>query len=135
MKDEVFAASMRTCVARIVSHGQRVSVVVRVHREEPHPEGSVLGVRGAVLKVLQVDAELVVALDGESVDLLESCVGKGTRQGKIKKRRNQHLHSARITCWHELSRSFELQVTGASPPFDARLHLMSFIACKPAKMT
>lgn len=31
IKDEVFAVSMHTCVTRIVSYGQRVSVVVRVH--------------------------------------------------------------------------------------------------------
>lgn len=68
--------STRTCIARVVSHSQRVSVIIRVHGEEAHSEGAVLGIRGAVLKVLQVDAQLVVPLDGQGVDLLQACGGE-----------------------------------------------------------
>lgn len=68
----------RTCAAGVVAHGQGVSVVVGVHGEEADSEGAVLGVRRAVLKVLQVDAQLVVALDGQGVDLLQPCRGRQT---------------------------------------------------------
>lgn len=74
----------RTCAAGVVAHGQRVAVVVGVHGEEADSEGAVLGVRRAVFKVLQVDAQLVVALDGQGVDLLQACSGRQTvrrRQG------------------------------------------------------
>lgn len=70
----------RTCAARVVAHRQRVPVVVRVHGEEADSEGAVLGVRGAVFKVLQVDAELVVALDGQGVDLLQPCSRRQTNK-------------------------------------------------------
>lgn len=66
---------MHTCVARIISHSQRVAIIIGVHREEPHSEGSVLGIRSAVFKIFQVNAKLIVALDGQSMDLLESCAG------------------------------------------------------------
>lgn len=88
----------RTCAARVVAHSQRVSVVIRVHGEQADSEGAVLGVRSAVFKVFQVDAELVVALDGQGVDLLQPCskretVGERQRgwwlrsQGKLEFRR------------------------------------------------
>lgn len=64
---------MRTGGARIVSHGQRVAVVIGVHRKKPHAEGSVLGVDSAVFKVFQIDAKFIVALDREGMDLLKSC--------------------------------------------------------------
>lgn len=70
----------RTCAAGVVAHGQRVSVVVGVHGEEADSEGAVLGVRRAVFKVLQVDAQLVVALDGQGVDLLQPCSRKQTER-------------------------------------------------------
>lgn len=44
-----------TCIAWIVSHSQRVSVIIGVHREEAHSEGAILGVRCVIFKVLQVD--------------------------------------------------------------------------------
>lgn len=72
--------SLHTCVAGVVAHGQRISVIVWVHREEAHSEGSILGISGAVFKVLQVDAQLVVALDGEGMDLLQPCRGRRSHQ-------------------------------------------------------
>lgn len=77
---DYFPPERRTCAARVVAHSQRVSVVVRVHREEADSEGAVLGVRGAVFKVFQVDAELVVALDGQGVDLLQPCSRRQTNK-------------------------------------------------------
>ena len=67
---------MLTCVARIVSHSQRVSIIIRVHREKAYSKGAVLGVCCAIFKVLQVDSELVVPLDGQGMDLLQPCRGK-----------------------------------------------------------
>lgn len=75
-----FPPGRRTCAAGVVAHGQRVAVVVGVHGEEADPEGAVLGVRRAVFKVLQVDAQLVVALDGQGVDLLQPCSRRQTER-------------------------------------------------------
>lgn len=74
----VVSPEHRTCAASVVAHSQRVSVVVRVHGEEADSEGAILGVRSAVFKVFQVDAELVVALDGQGVDLLQPCSRRQT---------------------------------------------------------
>lgn len=68
--------SCHTCGARVFRDSERVSIFIRVHGEEAHPEGGVLGEGRAVLKVLQVDAQLVVGLDGECVDPLHACQGK-----------------------------------------------------------
>lgn len=71
--------STRTRVARVVSHSQRVPVIIGVHGEEAHSKGTVLGVRGAIFKVLQVDTQLVAPLDGQGVDLLQPCRRRQTQ--------------------------------------------------------
>lgn len=84
------ALSAHTCAARVVAHGQGVSVVVGVHGEEADSEGAVLGVRRAIFKVLQVDAQLVVALNGQGVDLLQPC---GRRQTMRERQEGQWQRS------------------------------------------
>lgn len=77
--------TVHTGVARIVSDRQRVSIIIRVHREETHTEGAVMGVRCAIFKVLQVDAQLIVSLDGEGMNLLQPCRGEKKTNKQTKK--------------------------------------------------
>ena len=62
----------RTSRARVVGYAQWVAILVRVDREQTHSKGSVLREGSAVLKVLQVDPQLVVSLNGQSVDPLQT---------------------------------------------------------------
>lgn len=65
-----------TCRPRVVGDGDRVPVLLGVDGEEPHAEAAVVGEGSAVVKVLQVDAELVAALHRQHVDPLQPC-GRG----------------------------------------------------------
>lgn len=60
-----------TCIAGIVADSQRISIIIRVHREEAYSKGTVLGICCAIFKVLQVDTQLIVPLDGQGMDLLQ----------------------------------------------------------------
>lgn len=65
--------SKHACCAGIVSYSQRVSIIIRVHWEKAYSKGTILGIRGAVFKVFQVDPQLIVSLDGQGMDLLQPC--------------------------------------------------------------
>lgn len=65
--------SKHACCAGIVSHSQRVSIIIRVHGEKADSKGTILGIRSAVFKVFQVDPQLIVSLDGQGMDLLQPC--------------------------------------------------------------
>lgn len=61
-----------TCSAGVFSDGQGVPVIFWINGEQSNSEHGVLRKRCAVLKVLQIYAQLVVALNGESVDLFQT---------------------------------------------------------------
>lgn len=56
--------------SRVVCNAQRVAVLIRVNREQSHAKGSILGEGSAVLKVLQVDPQLIISLNGQSMNPL-----------------------------------------------------------------
>ena len=68
-----------TCSAWVISNSQRVSIVIRVNGEQSHSKGSILGEGCAVLKVLQVNAQLVVGLGGQGMHPLQTWVWRQRR--------------------------------------------------------
>lgn len=57
-----------TCSAGVVRDAQWVAILVWVNREQTHSKRAVLRKGGTVLKVLQVNPQLVVGLNGKCVD-------------------------------------------------------------------
>lgn len=74
-----------TCSARVVSHGERVPVLLRVHGEQAHAKASVAGVGRAVVEVFQVNVEFVGGLRGQGVEPPEPWGGGESGWGGLTK--------------------------------------------------
>lgn len=64
---------MITCRPRVAVHHQRVPVLLRVDRVQAHGEVGVASEGRGVVKVGQVDPQLVATGAGQGVDPLEAC--------------------------------------------------------------